>query len=243
MPIENCLLLLGFLLLPLCLLSGPAMAADPAYITAAGQGMVSAPPDTVTINAGVTNSARTAREALAANSQIMTQVFAAMRTMNIPDRDIRTTNLNLQPQYGPAPAGTIVNLNDRPVTGYRATNNVSITIEDVAKAGPALDALVAAGANQSGGLSYSIRNNQRLLDQARTDAVKDAMARAKVYAAAAGVSLGALHAITDTAPAPVVNLQGFTQPAPLGALPAPPPPIGIGEQTLRVNITMSWEIK
>lgn len=229
------LLLLGTLL-PL-----PAMA-EPATITAAGQGTVSAPPDTVTLNAGVTNSARTAREALAENSRIMTNVFAAMRALNIPERYIRTTNLNLQPQYAPAPANTMVNYADRPVIGYRANNNVSVTIDDVAKAGPALDALVAAGANQSGGISYSIRNSQKLLDQARSDAVKDAMARAKIYAAAAGVTLGPLRAITDTASGPVImsaaaEMRDFAPP------PAPPPPIGVGEQTLRVTVTVSWEVK
>ena len=235
MSIGNSLMLLS-ILLPL-----PALA-DPAYITSTGQATISAPPDTVTINASVTNSARTAREALTQNSQTMTSVFAAMKALNIPDRDIRTTNLNLQPQYGPVTPGVAINLADRPITGYRATNSVSVTLEDVSRAGPALDALVAAGANQSGGINYTIRNSGPLLDRARADAVKDAMARAKIYAAAAGVTLGPLHAITDTAANPVI-LTGIQTAATSPPLPAPPPPIGVGEQTLRVSVTVSWEVK
>jgi uncharacterized protein YggE len=151
MSMKHCLLLLGaFLALAL-----PARAADPAYITAAGQGTVSAPPDTVTVNAGVTTTARTAREALTQNSQAMTGVFAALRALNIPDRNVRTTNLNLQPQYGPPGPGGAVALAERPITAYRAINNVSVTIEDVSRAGTVLDALITAGANQSGGISYS----------------------------------------------------------------------------------------
>ena len=230
-------------LLLLCLMLPLPALADPALITAVGQATVSAVPDTVTITAGVTNSGRTAREALGTNSQTMTAVFAAMKAMNIPDRDIRTTNLNLQPQYAPMPAGNAGNLADRPVTGYRATNNVSVTIADVTRAGAVLDALVTAGANQSGGISYAIRNSSKLLDQARAEAVKDAMARAKIYADTAGVRLGALHAITDSQATPQTilgrdaGLAGFAPPAP------PPPPIGVGEQSLRVTVTVSWDVK
>jgi len=227
-------------LLLLCLMLPLPALADPALITAVGQATVSAAPDTVTITAGVTNSGRTAREALGTNSQTMTAVFAAMKAMNIPDRDIRTTNLNLQPQYATGPAA---NFADRPVTGYRATNTVSVTIEDVTRAGAVLDALVTAGANQSGGISYAIRNSSKLLDQARAEAVKDAMARAKIYADTAGVKLGALHAITDSQATPQTilgrdaGLAGFAPPAP------PPPPIGVGEQSLRVTVTVSWDVK
>lgn len=63
--------------------------ADPGLLTVAGQGTVSAAPDTVNINAGVASSAKTAREALAANSQTMAAVFAALKKLGIADREVR----------------------------------------------------------------------------------------------------------------------------------------------------------
>ena len=222
--------------------SFPALGDDIRLLTAAGQGVVSAIPDAVTINTGVVSSAKTARDALGQNSQTMTAVFSAIRKLGIPDRAVRTTNLNLSPQYAPAPAGTITFPNDRPITGYRVTNMVSVTLDDTRNAGTVLDALVAAGANQASGLSYTFKNNQELLTQARAKAVQNAIERAHTYAAAAGVTLGAIHGISDTGPASAIF--GFEAPVPqLVANSPPPPPLGVGEQTLRANVTVSWEIK
>ncbi len=217
----------------------PAAAADPGILTVAGQGTVSAVPDTVAINTGVISSAKTAREALAANSQTMTALFETLKKLGVPDKAIRTTNLNLSPQYAPAPSGQMAFPGDRPVIGYRVTNNVNVTLDNPGRAGAVLDALVAAGANQAGGLSYTFHNDQGLLSQARTEAVKNAVERAHTYAAAAGITLGPIHAINDTGA--ISPFYGAAAPAMMA--PPPPTPIGVGEQTLRANVTISWEIK
>jgi len=217
----------------------PAFADDLRLLTVAGQGTVSAIPDAVTIDTGVVSSAKTAREALGQNSQTMTAVFASLKKLGVPDKAVRTTNLNLSPQYAPAPAGTMTYPNDRPIIGYRVTNTVSVMLDDVRNAGAVLDALVAAGANQAGGISYSVKNNQDLLMQARAKAVENAVERAHTYAGAAGITLGTIHSISDTGP--VSQVFGFEAPA--FAASAPPPPLGVGEETLRANVTVSWEIK
>lgn len=214
----------------------PALA-DPGLLTVAGQGTVSAAPDQVNINAGVTSSAKTAREALAANSQTMAAVFAALKKLGIPDREVRTTSLNLSPQYAPAPANSMSLPFDRPVIGYRVNNNVTLTLDDPARAGAVLDTLLAAGANQSSGMSFTFRNDQGLLSEARTRAVKNAIERAHTYAAAAGITLGPIHAISDTGTiAPVNGIAAL-------AMKFAPTPVGVGEQMLRASVTVSWEIK
>lgn len=215
----------------------PAFGDDLKLLTAGGQGTVSGVPDAVTINTGVVSSAKTARDALAANSQTMTAVFAALKKLGVADKAIRTTNLNLSPQYAPAPAGTLAFPNDRPIVGYRVTNTVNVTLDDVRNAGTVLDALVAAGANQASGMSYSFKNNQGLLTEARSRAVQNAVERAHTYAAAAGITLGPIHSISDTGP--IAPIFGFEVRAPA----LTPPPLGVGEQTVRANVTVSWEIK
>ena len=220
----------------------PCAAADPAYLTVGGSGTVSAVPDSVTLNTGVASTGKTAREALSANSTTMTALFAALKKLGVPDRAIRTNNLNLSPQYAPAPPNTLAFPGDRPVIGYRVNNNITVSLDDPARAGTVLDALVAAGANQAGGLAYSFHNDKGLLSQARTEAVKNAIERAQTYAAAAGVTLGAIHSISDTGMIqPVYGDAAFVTLA--KAPPPPPTPIGVGEQTLRANVTVSWEIK
>lgn len=220
----------------------PALA-DPAYLTVAGQGEVSATPDQVIINAGVTSSAKTAREALAQNSQTMTSVFAALKKQGVAERAIRTANFNLSPQYAPAAQGMMAFPNDRPIIGYRVSNNVTVRLDDVSHAGTVLDALVAAGANQANGLSYVFKNDEGLLTNAREAAVKSAFDHARTYAAAAGVTLGPLHAISDTNNGFMPGYPPVTAAARFAPALAPPPPIGVGEQTLRATVTVSWEIK
>lgn len=226
-------------LVPALLLAAPAALADPAYLTVGGEGTVSAPPDAVTINAGVTSQGKTAKLALDANSRAMAQVFAAMKVQGIADRNIRTTNLNLEPEYAPLPPGDVQNFNDRPIIGYRVSNMVNVTIDDTAKAGAVLDALVQAGANQAGGVNYVLRNDKDALTQARAAAVKDALARAQTYAAAAGVALGPIHAISDTEPVTVTPRFATAMVAGSKIL----PPTSAGEETVRAAVTVSWEIK
>jgi hypothetical protein len=216
--------------------------ADPAYLTVTGQGEVSATPDQVIINAGVTSSAKTAREALAQNSQTMTSVFAALKKQGVSERAIRTANFNLSPQYAPAAQGMMAFPNDRPIIGYRVSNNVTVRLDDVSHAGTVLDALVAAGANQANGLSYVFKNNEGFLTSAREAAVKSAFDHAKTYAAAAGVTLGSLHTISDTNNSFMPGYPPMAAMSYAAAL-ASPPPIGVGEQTLRATVTVSWEIK
>ena len=228
--------------LALLLATAVPAAAEPGYLTVAGQGAVSAVPDAVTINTGVTSSARTAHEALSANSQAMTAVFDALKKLGVPERAIRTNNLNLSPQYAPAAGNNFSLPQDRPVIGYRVTNTVNVMLDDPRRAGVVLDALVSAGANQAGGLSYIFKNDTGLISQARTEAVKNAIARAHTYAAAAGITLGPIHSITDTGN--VFPQLGVANGAANFASPPPPPtPMGVGEQTLRANVTVSWEIK
>ena len=75
------------------------------------------------------------------------------------------------------------------ITGYQATNTVSVRFRDIAKAGAILDALVAEGANQIDGPNLSIDKPEAALDEARADAVKRARARgAELYAKAAGAA-------------------------------------------------------
>src|SRR5579872_3703153 len=124
------------------LLAAPAWA-DPRTISMAGHGEVKAVPDQAQISAGVTTEAPTAAAALAANSSRMQGVFAALRKMGVPEKNIQTTNFYVSPQYSNGEGNTA-----RRLTGYQVSNDVTVRLEDVGKVGSALDTLVAAGANQ-----------------------------------------------------------------------------------------------
>jgi hypothetical protein len=208
----------------------------PRTIVVNGEGDVTGKPDQARLSAGVVTQAPSAAAALTANSTAMNRVFAALKALGIPDNKIQTSNFSVQPQYPPfrpdAPE-------QRNIIGYQVSNQASVIVEDLSKLGAALDALVKSGANQLGGVAFSIANPKPLAERARAAAVSDAMGKAKTLAMAAGVTLGPLLAIQEGSvytPPP-----RFEARAALAAAPAPP--VAIGEESVSVNVTMTYAIQ
>ena len=81
---------------------------------------------------------------------------------------------------------------------------MTVRLRDVAKLANVIDTLVGAGANDIGGIDFSVSNASKLLDEAREQAVADARRKAEIYAKAAGVTLGAPLGISEEgAPGPM----------------------------------------
>jgi hypothetical protein len=126
------------------------------------------------------------------------------------------------------------------IGGYQVSNNVTVTIKDLAKLGEIMDQVVQMGSNSVGGVSFSIANPKPLMMQAREAAIQDAKARAEAYAKAAGVSVGKVMTISEQV-APMV------QPVPVYAMRAAmaesaPVPVEAGQQQLSLNVTVVFEI-
>lgn len=214
------------------LLALPAGAAELRTIAITGHGEARGRPDTATIQAGVTTNGATAAAALSANSARMNGVFAALKKLGVPDRNIQTSGFSIFPQYTNGDNNAA-----RRLTGYQVSNTVSVKLDDVDRTGASLDALVAAGANQMNGISFDIAKPEPLLDQARAEAVADARHRAEVYAKAAGLSLGPVQSINENGAAP--------PPRPMyrmAMMAADAAPVAPGEQSLSADVTMVWEI-
>ena len=216
------------------LLFAPARAQTPAdfpsAISVTGEATVSVPPDLAQVDAGVSSDAKTAREASEANSAAMGKVLSALKGAGIEQKDYQTSRLSLQAQYPPNRQGP------SPVTGYRASNRVTIRVRDVAKVANVIDTLVGAGANDIGGINFMVSHASKLLDDARTQAVADARRKAEIYAKAAGVTLGAPLNISEAgSPGPVFRAKMTAEMAAA--------PVAQGEETLSVTVNVSWAIK
>ena len=183
--------IIGAVAVPACAQSADPIPATGAVLSVSTQGRTTRVPDLATIRAGVVAQAPTAAAALADDAARMQRVLAALKKAGIAPRDIATASVGLNPQY------RYVDNQPPVLTGYQATNSVSIRFHDIARAGPILDALVAEGANQIDGPSLSIENPDAALDEARTDAVRRARARADLYAAAAGLHVVRIASIAE----------------------------------------------
>jgi uncharacterized protein YggE len=225
--------LLGFAVVTATWLAAPALAqtVPPPAISVTGEANVSVAPDQAQIDGGVTSDAKTAREASDANNAAMGKVLLALKGAGIEAKDYQTSRLSLQPQYAPNRAGP------SPITGYRASNRVTVRIRDVTKVANVIDVLVGAGANDIGGINFTVSQASKHLDEAREKAIADARRKAEIYARAAGVTLGEPISISeDSAPVPLYRGK-MAAPMAAGA------PVAQGEETLSVTVSVSWAIK
>lgn len=138
-------------------------------------------PDLATLDAGVTTMAPTAVAAMQQNATQMTAVIDRIRALGINRDDIGTTGINLSPQYEWDEA-----TRTQRFRGYQVTNRVNVKLHDIQRTGAVLDALVAAGATDLGGVGFSVDDPTSAQDRARTQAMRTAEARAKDYARMAG---------------------------------------------------------
>ncbi|HXL28843.1 MAG TPA: SIMPL domain-containing protein [Bradyrhizobium sp.] len=216
------------------LLAAPALAqtVPPAMISVTGEATVSVPPDQAQIDAGVATEAKTAREASDSNNAAMGKVLLALKGAGIEEKDYQTSRLSLQPESAP-------NRSTGPATivGYRASNRVTIRLRDVTKVASIIDTLVGAGANDIGGINFTVSQASKLLDDAREQAIADARRKAEIYAKAAGVTLGAPLSISEGGtPGPITFRR-------MAAGMAAAAPVAQGEETLQVTVAVSWAIK
>ena len=215
-------------------LAGPALAQTmpPPAISVTGEANVSVPPDQAQIDGGVTSDAKTAREASDANNAAMGKVLLALKSAGIEEKDYQTSRLSLQPESAPnRAAGPAI------IVGYRASNRVTIRLRDVTKVASVIDTLVGAGANDIGGINFTVSQASKLLDDAREQAIADARRKAEIYAKAAGVTLGAALSIAEGGtPVPIPYRR-------MAAGMAAATPVAQGEETLQVTVAVSWAIK
>lgn len=162
-------------------------APPPVKMSVEGKGVVTLAPDVVTVSVGVRNDHATATGALAANNSAMTRVTAKVRE-HAREEDVKTSGLSLNPQYrhGARSSG------EPELTGFTASNQLTVVLRDIAAVGDVLSILVEEGANNINGISFGSTAESAAADDARALAVRDARRKADVLAAAAGYRIAGL---------------------------------------------------
>lgn len=197
---------------------------------------VSVAPDIATIGAGVSTEAPTATEALRRNSVEMQKVIARIKALGVADKDIQTTGINLNAMYDYDQEAR-----RQVFRGYQASNRVSVILRKIDEAGGVLDALVAAGATDLNGPSFSIENDEPAKDAARKRAIERAFSRANAYAAMLGYDgakvLAISEAIEGRGPMPEMAMTRAKS-----DMVAAAPPVEPGMVSTGVSITIKFEM-
>lgn len=209
-------------------------------IRVTGEGTALIAPDMAVLELAVTREAATAREALDANSGAMQQVLSEMRKQGIEDRDLQTSDFSISPKYVyPKPASS-GERESRRIVGYTVRNSLTVRVRDISAVGDILDASVTLGVNDGGNIRFTNDDPSKAIDEARIAAVKNAMAKAKTLAMAAGVKTGALlelseHASTPSA-APIARAEMMM------SRQADSVPVAAGENSYKVHVSLAYAI-
>lgn len=174
----------------------PAAAPPaPRSVTVTGHGEARGRPDQARLVLGVMTEAQSAQAALQENTRRVRGVLAALRAAGIPQPDIQTTQVSVDPVYAdPRPEG------DRQLTGYRVVNQVGVTVRRIDALGALLDAAVKSGANQVLGLSFELSDDRELERRARAEAMAKAKGSAEHLASLARARLGGVLSIREAGP-------------------------------------------
>lgn len=164
-------------------------------VAVSGTGVAKVQPDVAHVSTGVVAEAATAKEAIARNTAAMSKLVGGLKKAGVAAADIQTTTFSVNPRYTQPKDG-------RPgtISGYQVTNQVRLTIRNVARLGDLLDEAIALGANQVNHVAFDVADAEALKDDARKQAIANARKRAELYAAAAGVGLGEVLRISEDGP-------------------------------------------
>jgi uncharacterized protein len=208
--------------------------ANPRQVTVLGSGQVQGVPDTLTADVGIEFTAPDVTTAMNQTNDRQQAVINALAGAGVDRKNIRTTEVTLQPQYSnPEPAGAAT------ITSYRADNAIEVKIHPPDAASRLLALIVSTGgdATRISSVSYSIADDSQLVKDARARAFQDAKNRAEQYAQLAGLRLGKVLSISEAAGS--TSPQGSPPASPRAASAVPLEP---GQQTVSFSVTAIWEL-
>jgi uncharacterized protein YggE len=223
-------------------LASPALAADETpqrTLTVTGYGEVKASPDLASIELAVETTAENAGKATAENARRTTAVVDALKRKIGPKDKVTTTGYSLQPQYANRRPGS-----DAPpeISGYIASNRVRVECRELTTVGDLIDTAIAAGANRTDVLSFTLENRAPALREAQRKAGAEARAQAESIAEALGVKLGEVLTATT-------GFMPFPQPmyrermVAMAAADAVSTPVEPGEVEVNATLSVSYRIE
>lgn len=163
-----------------------------------GDSTMQAPPDRAVIRLGVVRQGTTAQEAQREANSAAQSVLDSVRGMVPDSKNLQTSQLTISPVYSDSRPDPIRRTTEPKIVGYRASNIVSVTMDDLQKVGPMVDAALKAGSNQVENIQFQLKDDAPLREKALTAAADEARRKAQVIAAALGVEIIGIQEVSES---------------------------------------------
>jgi hypothetical protein len=206
-----------------------------------GSGTVYAKADIANLSVGFkTPVKKTAAEATKENSEKMNEIISAVKGLDVEAKDIKTTNYSLRPVYN------WTEKEGQQLVGYEVSQNADIKIRNLDKIGDIIAQTTAKGANQVGDISFTIDDEYELKNEARELAITKAKEKAEIIARQTGMKLGDIKGVFESSvsPMPMYDYSNARKEMlSADAVGVSAPAIESGQNEIKVEITLSYEIK
>lgn len=142
-----------------------------------GKGIVYATPDMVNISISIEKEGLDLKNLRQKNGEAVAQVLQLL-SKELPMENFQTSYVSLyKDDYNK-------------LNKYRVVQNINIKLEDISKYDNLMNAIFDAGVNRIDGISFGVKNKEKLLQEARVAAIDDARKKALLYAVSLDQNIG-----------------------------------------------------
>ena len=221
----------------LCALAAPALAQQPpvSSIRVTGDAQVTAKPDRVQIDIGVTTHAEKSAEAVSQNARQVDAVIGAVKKAAGATAVLKTVNYSLAPAY------KYQNGHEPLLTGYNASNLVQVQLDDLTKVSAVIDAAAQSGANNVRDISFTLRDQDAVHAEALRKASARARADAEVLAGALGLKILRILSVEETGSRFVPVMRSMSA-APAASAAEIATPVESGTLELSASLVLTVEV-
>lgn len=222
----------------LSLTAGSAQAdTAPRVMRMTGEATVSAPADRAIIDIAVVTEAASAAQAVQQNAKLASQMMEKLTQQGVAKADMQTLAYQVNPFYTPEAPGKPSRLQ-----GYRVDNTVQIKVHDINKTGLVLDAILSPGAaNGIQSLRFEKADSQAQEEQAGRLAIRDALAKAKLYSEETKEPLGPIINLQESSAMPLQK-RHMPMAAAMEMRASPATPIEGGDLTWHARVDVTFQL-
>jgi len=206
--------------------------------TVTGEGTISIQPDIAYVNAGISQSASTVKQAQTKINEVINKITSGLKSLGIDSKDIKTTNYSINPTYD-------WSSNTQRITGYSASTQLNIKITDIDKVNDVIDSTTANGANQIGNITFDTEDRQVAEEEARQQAIAEASKKAETAAKAAGFRLGKIVGYSENSfDSNVIRPESYAKMAVSldGANAGGGTEIQTGSEEVKITVVLNYQI-
>lgn len=223
---------------------------NPPTISLVGEAEIQAVPDIGQFSFSVMAEAEDADTAQRESGEAINEILAYLAEQGVEEKDIKTTNYNLYPNYSwiepVCPVGSqFCPGGERVQDGFTVSQSVSVKVRDTDQAGDLIAGVGSRGATNISGLTFTIDDMTTLEEQARAEAITDAQEQAVVLAEQLGVAIVRLAYFNENGGN---YYGGMYETRAMAAdmdmeesFSGPETPTG--EQTIRSSVTLTYEVR